>query len=97
MILENYKQKIRITTYTASKIILSNGHIIESRNEVIGLNRRIKKERLKELSLDDWCILNGYTYDILTESYITDNIHRLDNDVFDEEITRKLHETRKKN
>jgi len=56
-----------------------------------------KVERTKEECLSEWCYLNGYTYDILTEEYITDNIHRLADGVFDEETTRKLNATRKKN
>lgn len=56
-----------------------------------------KVEQSKEECLIEWCYLNEYTYDTLTEEYITDNIHRLGDNVFDEETTRKLHETRKKN
>jgi len=56
-----------------------------------------KIEQSKETSLSIWCDNHGYTYDVLTEDYVSDNIHKLDDDVFDKETMRKLNETCKTN
>jgi len=69
-------------------------HVVEIKPSC-KINGKVEKE--KEKSLSTWCDTYGYSYDIVTEHYILDNLYRLENGVFDIETTRKLHETRKKN